>query len=218
MDAHCDSSALLSGAQPDSWQSRLVQVGVYVADYSSQILLFILNRGVQNIEVQWILWQISLVNSQRVLCSQLYAIASRTPSQRRYCLSSLTGVWQLLRDRRGSTTSTPTLNWCHPRHPKGPAPSHRPRAQWVAFTLLQKVKCKCEGWEKKHLNCCKYLGVISLVLFFQIPHHEWTLFRNWEVQPYLLIFEDEISKGIDKNSTVESRESCLVYIWISFHL
>lgn len=33
-----------------------------------------------------------------------------------------------------------------------------------------------------------------------------------------MVLEDEISKGLDKNSTVKSMESCLVYIWISFHL
>lgn len=38
-------------------------------------------------------------------------------------------------------------------------------------TVLQKVTCKCEGWEKRDLNCSKYLCVFfefafSFVLFF----------------------------------------------------
>uniref|UniRef100_A0A8C4ULP1 RNA guanylyltransferase and 5'-phosphatase n=1 Tax=Falco tinnunculus TaxID=100819 RepID=A0A8C4ULP1_FALTI len=53
---------------------------------------------------------------------KLYATASRIRSRRRCCLSSLTDVRQLLKDRHGNTTSILTLNSCRRRHPKGHVP------------------------------------------------------------------------------------------------
>lgn len=126
-----------------------------------------------------------LLTWEYVLCSQLYATASRIQSRRRCCLSSLTDVQQLLKDRRGNTTSIPTLNSCHPHRPKGRVPSHKALVSADSvFTVLQKVKRKCEGWKKKrNLNCCKYLGVVFwvcfVVLFFSNSTYEWTLFCNW---------------------------------------
>lgn len=52
------------------------------------------------------------------LCPQLCATASRTLSQRRCYLSSLTDVQQLPKDRNGNIPWTLTRNSCHPHHPR----------------------------------------------------------------------------------------------------
>lgn len=228
VDACCGSGALLTSEAKQGWltpdRAALCNYALRPTTWAKLHYLFC-NEGDQIIQVQKILWQIGSVTSERALCPQLCAIASRTRSQRRCCSSSSTGVRQLPKDRHGNTTSTLTPNSCRPRRPRGRAPSHKASGSVDGvFTLLQKVKYECESWKKKYLNCCKYLGVFFLFffpfcfVFLQIPHHERTLVCNWQSQPYHLVSEDEISKGLDKNSTVESRESCLVYIRISFHL
>lgn len=112
----------LGGQSTDTWlptQPSCQSPHLSLSTWAKRRCLFC-KEGVKLLKCQ--LWQISLVTCDYALCSQPCATASRIQSQRRCYLSSLTDVQQLLKDRCGNTTSIPTLNSCHPRHPKGRVP------------------------------------------------------------------------------------------------